>query len=192
MKMTKLFFVFLFLFNIAHGQFPQNGNFIFAKDYSKEFSLYYAKSFVAHNILENKGNVLKFEIDPLAAASSGELTTLVYKCPSQNKRGLVLGFYGSRWNDAGVNFLSYAFKDLPIIKANEFIAKIESAVTENAKYLNEDLDNNNISFNYDDIKILIYAVPSGFKLRIFWNDFDSDWYYGDFKKTQKRLPKKLK
>ena len=190
--MTRLLFIFLFLFNIAQGQVRQNGNIIFAKEFSKEIALYTAKTFVAHEILENKGSIVRFEIDPLAAASSGELTTLVYKCPSQNKTGLVLGFYGSRWNDAGIIFQSYGFKDLPIIKANEFIDKIESSFTDNSKYLNEDLDNNNISFNYDDIKILIYAVPNGIKLRIYWNDYDSEWYYSEFKKTQKRLSKKLK
>ncbi|MEO6728787.1 MAG: hypothetical protein ABIM99_02585 [Candidatus Dojkabacteria bacterium] len=128
----------------------------------------------------------------MAAATSGELTTLVYKCASQNKSGLILSFFGNKWNDAGVNYQAYAFKNLSTIQATEFISKIETSVTENSKYLNEDLDNNNIYFDYEDLKILIYGVAYGYRLRIYWNDFDSEWNYSEFKKTQKRLAKKMK
>ena len=77
------------------------------------------KSFLMYNLKDNQTVVLhydntkkliKFDIDPLAAASSGELTSLVYGCDEKNLSGLVLGFYGSRWNDAGIVYQAYAFK----------------------------------------------------------------------------------
>ena len=40
----------------------------------------------------NPLDLLKFEIEALAASNSGELTSLVYKCEIQHKEGLVLGF----------------------------------------------------------------------------------------------------
>jgi hypothetical protein len=44
--------------------------------------------------LGSTNQVVPFEVIPLAAASSGELTTLLYKCDSKQKEGLILGFYG--------------------------------------------------------------------------------------------------
>lgn len=191
MKLYSLV-IFSFFTNFALGQVPANGTIIFAKEFSKEISLYRAKTFVIQEILADTIGIVKFEIDPLAAATSGELTTLVYKCESKKKSGLILGFFGNRWNDAGVNYQAYSFKNLSIIQANELINKIENAVSENSKYLNEDLDNNNIYFVYEDLKILIYGVAYGYKIRVYWNNFDSEWNFSEFKKTQKRLAKKMK
>ena len=69
-----------------------NNNVIYAKEYSKELSLYKAKSYVISDILGNSNKVVKFEIDPLAATATGELTSLVYNCYELNKEGLILGF----------------------------------------------------------------------------------------------------
>ena len=48
--------------------------------YDKEISLYRAKEFLMNKVLGVDSKVIKFEMDPLAPTSSGELTTLVYKC----------------------------------------------------------------------------------------------------------------
>lgn len=170
----------------------KTGGIFFAKDFSKEIALYNAKTFLIKDVLGQTNELIQFEIDPLAASNSGELTSLVYRCPSKKKEGLILGFYGLRWNDAGVNYQAYAFKDLPTKEANELLDKIEEVTKDNSKYIDSDPDNNNIYFQYDDITILIYNTISSTKLRVFWNGFDSEWEWSTFKKTKKRLLKKLK
>ena len=165
---------------------------IFAKEFSKEIALYSAKTFVIKDVLGESKDVVRFEVDPLAAATSGELTTLVYKCESKKQEGLILGFYGNYRNESGVNYQAYAFKNLPINKANELLDKIEKVAAENGKYIDDDVDNNNIYFNYDDLAILIYNTPTSTKVRVYWKGFDSEWEWTTFKKTKKRLAKKLK
>lgn len=168
------------------------GSIFFAKDFSKEIALYNAKWFVMNEVFGSTKDVIEFEVDPLTAASSGELTTLVYKCPDLQKEGLILGFYGTRWNESGVNFQAYAFKDLPILQANELLDKIDAATKDHSKYIEKNTDNSNIYFNYEDITILIYNNASSTKLRVFWNGFDSEWDWDTFKKTQRRFLKKVK
>ncbi len=75
----------------SFSQFPNN-TFFQSKDWSKSNALYKGKFFVLHNIFTPTNNLLKFEIEALAASNSGELTSLVYKCEIQHKEGLVLGF----------------------------------------------------------------------------------------------------
>ena len=78
------------------------------KEYSKSVALYKAKEFVMMEVIgvEEKKQV-KFDIDPLAAATSGELTSLTYSCDEKNLKGFVLGFYGNYWNEAGVLYKGY-------------------------------------------------------------------------------------
>lgn len=167
------------------------GGIFYAKEFSKDISLYNAKIFVMNEVLGPATQVVKFEIDPLAASNSGELTTLVYRCSEKAKEGLILGFYGNRWNDAGVVYQAYAFKNMPLADANDFIEKIEKITRENFKYLDSDNDNNNIYFSFKDITIMVYAKALITKLRVFWNGFDAEWEWTTFMKTKKRLAKKL-
>lgn len=169
------------------------GGVFYAKEFSKEIALYSAKTFVISDVLGNSDETIKFEVDPLAASSSGELTTLVYRCESKNKEGLILGFYGTRWNDAGISYQAFSFKNLQTKEANELLDKIEKATSENFKYISADYDNNNIYFHYQDLTVLVYFKDSNnIKLRIYWNGFDSEWEWSTYKKTRKRLEKKLK
>lgn len=140
--------------------------FFFAKEFSKGIALHNAKTYVLKEILGQTNQVVKFEIDPLAAASSGELTTLVYRCVEKNKEGLILGFYGNRWNDDGVSYQGYAFKNLPAAEANEMLGKIEKIVRENFKYIDSDHDNNNIYFSFQEITFLVYTANMSTKLRV--------------------------
>lgn len=60
--------------------------FIAAKEFSKSIALYKAKSFVINEIIGGAtSDIVKFEVDPLVASNSGELTTLVYKCSEKIK-----------------------------------------------------------------------------------------------------------
>ena len=128
------------------------------------------KSKASCDLLGASNAVVKFEIDPLAATASGELTSLVYKCEELNKEGLILGFYGDYWNDAGVVYQGYGFKNLPKEKALELLQKLEEAKENFNKYLSDDTDNNNIYFTYDDLTFLIYKSTET-RIRVFWKTF---------------------
>ncbi|MBP9847868.1 MAG: hypothetical protein KBC58_00360 [Flavobacterium sp.] len=189
--MKKL--IFLFLTQFAFTQIAQNQNNVFyAKEFSKEISLYKAKGFVIESVLGDSNSVVKFEIDPLAATSSGELTSLVYNCEKLGKEGLLLGFYGNYWNDAGVVYQGYGFKNLPVEKALELLKKIDEVKTNYENYLSKDTDNNNVYFKYDDMTFLIYKSSSGTTIRVFWNTFDAEWQDVAFKRTKRRFEKKVK
>lgn len=185
-------YLLILLSQLAFSQIGQYQNNIFyAKEFSKEISLYKAKSFVIKDLLGSSNTAVKFEIDPLAATASGELTSLVYKCDELKKEGLILGFYGNYWNDAGIVYQGYAFKNLPKEKALELLQKLEEAITNFNKYLSDDTDNNNIYFKYDDLTFLIYKSTE-IRIRVFWNTFDAEWQDVAFRRTKRRFEKKIK
>jgi hypothetical protein len=161
-----------------------------AKEFSKEIALYKAKAFVFGTVLGSSSDIVQFEIDPLAAASSGELTSLVYKCQSKAKEGMVLGFYGDYWNAAGIVYKGFRFIDLPKEKALPLLDKIKKAIDEYSKYLNQSSDNNNIYFEAEGMTFLIYSTGS-IKIRVFWGEFDSEWDMVAFRRTKRRLLNKL-
>ena len=165
---------------------------VLSNQFSKDESLYKAKDFAMQQILGVKDSPEKFEMWALAAATSGELTSLVYKCEAQKKEGLLLAFYGSYWNEAGVVHQGYAFKNLPKAKAVEFLTKVDETIEANKDYLWADRDNNNVCFKYDDLTILLcVSTQSGTRIRVFWGQFDSDWDGNSFSKTIKRMAKKI-
>jgi hypothetical protein len=105
--------------------------------------------------------------------------------------GLLMGFYGNYWNDDGVIYKGYAFKNFPKEKALELLTKISETIENQNAYLTEDMDNNNIYFQYDDVLILIYKNIEP-NIRVFWNDFDASWSLSAFKLTKKRFEKSIK
>ena len=144
------------------------------------------------DVLGDADETVRFEIDPLAASNSGELTTLVYRSENKKQEGLILGFYGTNWNSSGIVYTGYAFKNIPYKEANEMLDKIEQATRENFKFIQDDHDNNNIYFHFQDITFLVYTKDGNIKLRVYWNDFDAEWEWSTYKKTKKRLERKLK
>ena len=189
MKIKYLLFA-LFATNHAHGQVVAStpGLAVFAaKEYSKEIALYKAKAFVMNTLLGSSETPVKFEMDPLAASNTGEVTSLVYHCAEKNKEGLVLGFFGDRWNASGVIYQAYAFKDLPKSKAVEILGMLEKQIEINQKYINSDIETNNVFFKYDDMVFVIYKSAANTKIRIFWENFDAEWENIAFKRTNRRL-----
>ncbi|MCB4809128.1 hypothetical protein LG651_12790 [Tamlana sp. 62-3] len=194
MKQKIIFYTItlLCILNVNAQVRQSDYNLLQAKEFSKDISLFKAKTFLTHNVLTTSETSLQFEAIPLAAASSGELTTLLYKCESQNKEGLVLGFYGNYWNDAGVIFQGYGFKNLPKEQAHEFLTKIETEIEKNQKFLKNNDDNNNIVFEYDDLKVMIWTTSGGYLIRVYWNDFDSTWEKTSFERSKRRFERKIK
>jgi hypothetical protein len=179
-----------FISSISFAQFP---GFWESKEFSKDISLFRAKTFLITDVLETSKNSVQFEAIPLAAASSGELTTLLYKCETQNNEGLILGFYGNYWDKtSGVSYQGYAFKNLSKEKAYEFLSKIEDEVEKNKKFLKDNHDNNNIVFDYDDIKVMIWNTLGGYYLiRVYWNGFDSTWEKTSYERSKRRFERKI-
>lgn len=183
--------VVVLLFFVAQTLSAQfSGSYFLGQEYSKEVSQYRAKSFLINQVLGVSQDILQFEIDALTASSSGELTTIAYKCQMREKEGLIFGFYGNYFNEEGVSYNGYAFKNLPREQAIELLSQISDAMSDYDKYLEEDRDNNNICFGFDDMVIVIYKTDEGLvRLRVQWNYFDSEWTGNSFNKTVKRFEK---
>jgi hypothetical protein len=188
----KRYTLFAFLiFQITSSQVKQEiGNIIGAKAYSKEISLFRGKAFVIKEVLGVNNKVTKFELDPMEAASSGELTTLYYNCEELKKEGLVLGFYGDYVNEFGLLIQGYAYKNFDRKQGLELLQKIEDAKINNTIYLRDDADNHNIYLTYDDITVLIYRKDQQFKYRVFWKSFDAEWGDFAFKRTKSKFEQK--
>ena len=183
-------FGLLFFSTISFAQFP---GFYEAKEFSKDVSLFKSKAFLINDVLKTSGNPLQFEAIPLAAASSGELTTLLYKCETQNIEGLILGFYGNYWDkSSGVIHKGYAFKNLPKDKAYDLLDKIETEIEKNNKFLKKNNDNNNIVFEFDDLKVMIWTISGSYMIRVFWKGFDSTWEKTSFARSKRRFERKTK
>ncbi|MBC7439971.1 MAG: hypothetical protein H7250_08320 [Flavobacterium sp.] len=193
MKIKILILTSILSLTYSYSQVRVNNNNIWtAKEFSKEISLFKSKEFLFKNVLGSTDQVVPFEVIPLAAASSGELTTLLYKCDSKQKEGLILGFYGDYWNEAGVLYQGYSFKNLEKENAIEFLNKIVTSIENNKKFLNESGDNNNIFFKYDDMDVLIWTNAGTYSIRIFWQGFDSTWEKTAFERSKRRFEKKIK
>lgn len=193
MKSKLSILILLTISNLIYSQVKVNSNNIWtAKEFSKEISLFKSKEFLFKNVLESTEKVTPFEVIPLAAASSGELTTLLYKCEAKQKEGLILGFYGDYWNESGVLYQGYSFKNLEKDKAIEFLNKIVTSIEENKKFLNDNSDNNNIFFKYEDMDVLIWTNAGTYSIRIFWQGFDSTWEKTAFERSKRRFEKKIK
>lgn len=190
--MKKSIYILLFWSSLFYGQVSTKTNIWFAKEFSKDVAIFRAKTFLYKDVLSISENIEKFELIPLAASSSGELTTLIYKSESKNKEGLVLGFFGDYWNDSGVIYQGYKFKDLSKIEAVEFLEKIDNAIKENEKFLKENDNKNNIYFSYKDIDVLISSVNGDYIIRLYWDKFDSRWDKTAFDRSKRRFEKNFK
>ncbi|NEV93039.1 hypothetical protein G3567_02615 [Psychroflexus sp. YR1-1] len=189
--MKKLLVLSLILLTCnINAQYSQTSGLYFAKEFSKDAALYKAKSYVMTQILGVDENLVKFDIDPLAAASSGELTSLVYNCEQKNINGLILGFYGNRWNESGVSYQAYAFKNFEKERAFELFEILEEYFDNETEYISTFNKENNMYFKFDDLTFLIYN-DGGKKIRVFWEGFDSEWEYTAYKRTRRRFEKRV-
>ncbi len=191
--MKKVILLLSVLLSItSYSQVQQTDYNLFqAKGWSKDIALFRSKAFLFQDVLGVSMEVEKFTITPLAAAKSGELTTLIYKSENLNREGLVLGFFGNYWNKAGVSYKGYGFKNLEKKQAIAFLNKIEKAMKDNKEFLQGNNDENNIFFSFEDMQVLIYR-DGGFRVRLFWNTFDSTWEETAFNRSKKRFLKKSK
>lgn len=192
MKLTLLFFV---MFSLSLKSQSINHSY-FSTVWDKDTSVFYGNEFLTKNIFKSAGNdVLKFQTVGLAASNSGEITTVLYKTEDGNSEGLLLCFYGSYVNEAGILYTGYGFKNLDKEKAFEFLNLVQKNIDENKDYLTKGGTNafagNNIYFKYDDINIIIGYSFGNLNIRLFWQNFDSSWNESAFQKSKRRFEKKI-
>lgn len=155
-------------------------------------AMYLAKAYVMQT-LGVDGEPVRFEIDSLAATDSKELFSLVYECDQKDQRGLVLGFFGTRWTDTGTVYQTYKFRHFTATDATDLLNKIADVQESESDYLYEDRDQHNVYFSYDGLTLLIYGKGySGARIRVFWQGFDAEWTKDAFERTKKRLEQELR
>lgn len=157
------------------------------KKYSNEEAVFLARKYVFKNILKIENEIGKFEVISLSAANSGELTTLFYRSEDKNTAGLLLVFFGEYLNDNGVYYNGYTFKNFSQEEAKDFLSNLNSAIEDNLSYLKSNTAQNNIFFTYNDIEALIYN--GGLNIRIFYENFDSNWDRNSFERSRRQFDK---
>lgn len=182
--------ILCFIYKTAHGQLSSNVD-LFGT-YSKEISVQKGKKYLLEQVLKPEERTKKLEVYGLSAASSGDLTTLIYNATEdEDNQGLLLVFYGNYWNESGVQFQGYDFLNFDTEKAIDFLSTIRANTELNKDYLRKGSDSN-IYFKYDDLTILATGNSvTLFDLRILWKDFDLKWEAGSFNRTVKRFEKRL-
>lgn len=190
--MKPIVFIYLILSYSIYCS-SQTPGFFVAKEWSKEIALFQSKAHLYKHILGVDPAIVKFEVLPLAAASSGDLTSLWYNCTSKKKEGLLLAFYGNYWNDQGVLYQGFAFRNFVKNEAIDFLNLIQKNIDDNITYLREDPDNTNIYFSYNDIDVMVWSSSYGsYKMRLFWHGFDSTWEKLSFERSKQRFEKSIK
>jgi hypothetical protein len=163
-----------------------------SRSYSKEVAMYRAKEFLMLNVLDTNDTSVEFELTPLVAESSGELTTIIFKCEEQNKSGLLIGFFNDQWiYPTGVPVESYSFKVFYEDEAIEFINLINTEVEKSWKFLREDWDNNNLIVSYQDVRLIIWTKSTAPTIRVFWKGYDAEWRNSSFKRSVNKFERKI-
>ena len=174
----------------AVAQIPTTLGFTLSDEFSESIALEKAQGFLLRDIIHSNENVIEFKLDRISSSMSGELTSFIYLCEEREVKGLILAFYGDYWNDSGDLYKGFVFKNIPDIKAKEFIAKISRTMEEQKEVLSKDNDNN-VSFKFDGLDVVI-SKDMEFKIRLFWNGFDSDWDHWAFSRTKRVIEEGLK
>jgi hypothetical protein len=131
-----------------------------AQSQSEAIALHRAKEFVMKEVIETNTEGVEFYLEPLHAATSGELTTLKFKCKAQNKSGLILAFYGDFWLESGVHFKGYSFKYMPDSEALVFLNTLIECVARHESFVKEGgYGNNNVALIIGDIGVHFSKPP---------------------------------
>jgi hypothetical protein len=190
MKKISIALLFFVIQVGAFAQINSSSAGLNAQFYSKEITEYTVKNFIVKNILQVPDKALiDVKIDAITASGSGEITSVVYNCESQNKSGLIFAFWNQKFNENNTHFNEYSFKTLNFDQAKEFMNVISKTLSQ-AVINNGSHDNNNVIYKYDDMTfIFYYSSLNGNLIRVLWGDFDSAWSQSNFEITLKRFNK---
>lgn len=188
MKIKLVIFALIFT-QVAVAQIPTSNGFALCGAFSEKNSVVKAQGFLLKEVLKSPQDIVQFELERIASSMSGDLTSFIYRCEGKKIEGIILAFYGDYWNDAGDIYKGFVFKNLPKNEALEFLSKISMTIEEQKVFLSKDNDNN-ISFQYQDISVVI-SKDMETKIRISWNRFDADWDNYAYNRTKRRLENNL-
>lgn len=202
-NLIKIFSLTIFIFINQENILSQmwGGLFNEYRKYNQDITLYESKRYIIDSVIGRSATPVYLEIDAIAAARSGELTTLVYSCDSLKKKGVVFCFWSDFWNKYGTDFKGYKYKRLTNDEAYLLIKIILSEVdkfrsrTYSGMYYMGGLmtDGGETYFDYLGMTILLTGNKEGVSnIRLFWGDFDAEWNIGDVERMKKRLDQKNK
>lgn len=196
MKNLTLTLFSLLLLSTANAQLGALAHIMIEKEYNKEKVLHHAREYLATEVFDGSEQGIAFKIEALTAENSGSLSTVSYHCPTEAKSGVLLAFYGTFWNEAGVIYTGHAYKNLTGREATELFSDLKSYIEVNKKYVKEDLGNNHVMFNYKDMKFVIYSIGGlgtlDFYIRVYWNGLNASWSYQDFLETMQDYDKVIR
>lgn len=188
--MKELSFIILLILNycFSFSQINQSIGGIDSQEYSKEITEYKIKEFIVKNVLQlPEREVVEIEIDAITAASSGEITVVIYRCESQNKKGMVFSFWNLYVNEYNTKSVEYNFKHFPFDTANELLIELERVIDEKKPIVNSGSTKNAV-YKFDDLIFIFYKGDIGENLiRVLWDKYDSQWNQLNLKSTHKRF-----
>lgn len=159
------------------------------KEMAKEISQFRSKEYIIRNIIgPANSKVVRFETESLASDNSGGLISIAFNCDEVNERGLLLAFFGDNTDENGNYSNAFGFRYVPLKQAQDILIRIEKIKEDNKRYMSSDKDVNNLYFEFEDIKFVVYK-DGGEQVRVFWNGFEVIWEETPFNRTKRRLDK---
>jgi hypothetical protein len=157
----------------------------------KEITEYYCKQYIVDEILKIPDRQsIGVYIYAITAAKSGEITTVLYECPSLNKKGVVFAFWNDYSNGILPSIKGYGFYNLELEDAKELFNHLESLMDKENKILTE--YTGNLAYKSNDLTFLFYNsgdVLIANPIRVWYNTFDSNWTQSNLRTTIKRFRK---
>jgi hypothetical protein len=179
-------------FYSALGQ--NNSGKVLDREANKMTGEYYSKQFIVDEVLKvGDRQIVEFYADAITGAHSGELTTVLYECKSLNKKGVVFVFWNNFVTGNNLRFQGYGFYHIDVEKAKELFNSLEAIMNQKGNAL--DYSVGNLTFKADDLTFLFYTGTAGDgslvqeQIRVWYKDFDSDWYKANLKTTIRRFRK---
>ena len=147
--------------------------------------------FLLENVFDGGRNGIRYTVDAMRAVSSNGLTALAYYCESENKSGVLLGFYGYYKTSSGVPYMAYRFKNLPEVQALEMLTELLGVAESNKKYVNSGIGRN-AGYTYDDLYFVVAPAGFGLGIDVSWDGFYSSWKYSELKLIRKKYDEMLR
>lgn len=156
------------------------------KEMAKEITQFRSKEYIINEIIgPSNGKKIKFETESLASDNSAGLISVAFNCNEVDERGLLLAFFGENVFQ-GRYVTAYAFRYIPLVSAQNLLKELVNVKNEHKKYLMDENDVNNVFFEFEDIKFILYR-DGGDQIRVLWNGFEVVWESTAFNRTQRRL-----
>lgn len=191
MRCLTLFIIFLC--SIPTYSQTRQGD-ILSQERCKEITEYYCKQYIVDEVLEiGDRQSVEIYINPITAAKSGELTTVLYGCSSLNKKGVVFAFWNDYFSGSVLPYKGLGFYNLTFEDAQKLFDNLESLMDQENKILTYSEGNlayksGDLTFLFCNSELMVGSKP----IRVWYKSFDSDWNQTNLRTTIKRFRKFFK